>query len=289
LRGYYEQYYESWDCSTQGFEGVRSQDILPLLLERFHFHLFIPYGNVIDPFIDRAFGAHFDPAAEWDRAFIDQVHRRDEDELASGRLKPTHALAIVSNQPSEAPRLHLLPQSCVRLTAGVAPRPNPQPPYEWNSWPHDLQSELDIACRRLADTGQEIRQRTEWALDLSRQLDERTAWALSLEEDLQARTDWGLGLQRDVEDRTKWACSLQTDADHYKALAQELNRKVCALEEQVEERTAWALRLKSERAEQAERAERLESEMHRLLHNPLHLASRLLTGVRNQAFRWLRL
>jgi SAM-dependent methyltransferase len=97
LVGYYEELYENWDCSVEGFEGLRSQDILPLLLDRFHFHLFIAYGNVIDPFIDRAFGYHFDPLAEWDRNFIDQVQERDHQELASGHLKPTHMIAIVSN------------------------------------------------------------------------------------------------------------------------------------------------------------------------------------------------
>jgi hypothetical protein len=54
------------------FEGIRSQDILPLLLEYFHFEVFIPYGNVIDPFIDRTFGPNFDSSREWDRDF----HRR---------------------------------------------------------------------------------------------------------------------------------------------------------------------------------------------------------------------
>ena len=31
--------YENWDCSTEGFEGIRSQDILPLLIETFHLDL----------------------------------------------------------------------------------------------------------------------------------------------------------------------------------------------------------------------------------------------------------
>src|SRR5262249_53272145 len=33
----FEREYENWDCSKVGFEGVRSQDILPLLIRRFHF------------------------------------------------------------------------------------------------------------------------------------------------------------------------------------------------------------------------------------------------------------
>src|SRR5262249_816649 len=60
----YEATFEDWDCSTEGFEGVRAQDILPLLIERFHFEYFIPYGNVIDPFVERSFGHNFDSNVE---------------------------------------------------------------------------------------------------------------------------------------------------------------------------------------------------------------------------------
>ena len=97
---------------------MRSQDILPLLAGRFHFHTFLPFGNVIDPFIDRAFGENFDPEAEWDRAFIDRVHLRDELELHTGRIKPTHMLAVMGIEPIAAPRYPapLSPQLCIRDT-----------------------------------------------------------------------------------------------------------------------------------------------------------------------------
>lgn len=52
--------YPDWDCSVEGFEGIRAQDILPLLLDRFQFRFFYAFGNVIDPFIDRSFGPNFD-------------------------------------------------------------------------------------------------------------------------------------------------------------------------------------------------------------------------------------
>jgi ubiquinone/menaquinone biosynthesis C-methylase UbiE len=289
LLGYYEELYQSWDCSMEGFEGVRSQDILPLLIERFHFHLFAAYGNAIDPFIDRAFGGHFDPAIEWDRSFIDQVHQRDEEELASGRLKPTHMIAVVANEPCAAPRFygHFSPEFCVRLPDTTTPHLNREskPPYEWNSWPHDARTELDIACRRLAETGREIKQRTEWALELSNQLGERTAWALSLEKDVGALNGLRLSIQKDLEDRTAWAFNLQSDAEKYRVWALELRRQVAALEEEIEERTGWALQLKKELAEQTARAKLLEGEFQKLIHHPFHLISRLLTGVRNRAVR----
>ncbi len=116
LLGRHEQMYENWDCSNEGFEGIRAQDILPLLLERFDFYRFIAFGNVIDPFVDRAFGHNFDADAPWDRAFIDRIHAADEDGFAKGTLKPTHMFAVLTL--SEPPRRHysrgLTPESCVR-------------------------------------------------------------------------------------------------------------------------------------------------------------------------------
>jgi SAM-dependent methyltransferase len=97
-----EDTFLDWDCSQQSFEGIRSQDILPLLLNHFHFELFVPYGNVIDPFVDRAFGHHFDASAAWDRAFIDRVHQRDEEAMLAGRIKPVHMEAVLRKDFSES-------------------------------------------------------------------------------------------------------------------------------------------------------------------------------------------
>lgn len=90
----YEEEYINWDCSQEGFEGIRAQDILPLLLERFEFEKFISFGNVIDIFVDRCFGHHFNPNSKWDREFIDRVHAEDEAGFKSGKLTPTHMLAV---------------------------------------------------------------------------------------------------------------------------------------------------------------------------------------------------
>jgi SAM-dependent methyltransferase len=93
-----ENEYVNWDCSSEGFEGIRAQDILPLLLQRFEFRLFIGFANVIDVFVDRAFGHNFDTTQEWDRAFIDRVHAFDEDAIRAGTLTPTHMLAVMGTQ-----------------------------------------------------------------------------------------------------------------------------------------------------------------------------------------------
>ena len=116
-----EDEFLDWDCSVEGFEGVRAQDVLPLLVERFEFTRFLGFANVIDPFIDRGFGPNFDADHPFDRRFIDRVHERDARGLLSGELKPTHAYAVMrrpGSGPRPEPRVfrNLTPEFCVRPT-----------------------------------------------------------------------------------------------------------------------------------------------------------------------------
>ncbi len=119
----HEERHQYWDCSNAGFEGIRAQDILPLLVDRFAFEFFFAYGNVIDPFIDRGFGPNFDADAEWDRDFIDRVHARDEAEMLAGRITPTHMMAVLRNRRwagAHAYRPGLAPERCVRRAPAAA-------------------------------------------------------------------------------------------------------------------------------------------------------------------------
>jgi SAM-dependent methyltransferase len=111
-----EKKFVNWDCSTEGFEGIRSQDILPLLMKHFSFEVFVAFGNIIDPFIDRCFGPNFDPNDEWDRNFIDRVHALDVAEIEAGRIKPTHMMAVLRKKPVENVQVHkhLTPEFCFR-------------------------------------------------------------------------------------------------------------------------------------------------------------------------------
>ena len=111
-----EDQFQDWDCSQYGFEGVRAQDVLPLLRERFGFEEFLAFSNAIDPFIDRSFGPNFDPTLERDRAFIDKVQARDEQEILVGRIKPTHMAAVLRRDKSVATKVwrHLTPEFCTR-------------------------------------------------------------------------------------------------------------------------------------------------------------------------------
>ena len=213
----YEELYENWDCSTESFEGIRSQDILPLLVANFHFQLFVGFGNVIDPFADRAFGHNFDVKKAWDRAFINQVHERDEQEMLAGRIKPTHMVAVVGNDSGARALFHepLGPEFCVRPTHDTEPAPHAQTQkdaYEWRSWPHSPQDELEIACRRLRDAQEQFEKRTAVVKELTKELEERTAWALRLDKQL--------------EERTAWALRLDKERAEQKAVIEELNRQL---------------------------------------------------------------
>ncbi len=291
ITNHYEEEYGDWDCSVEGFEGVRSQDILPLLLEQFHFKFFLPFANIVDPFVDRAFGHNFDADASWDRNFIDRVQRRDDEELASGRLKPTHMLAVVVKDPGIRPFYpgHLSPEFCVRpvdrvvATASPSPAPVMNGSERWPPWPHSLRGELQIACERLAQSGNEVKQRTLWALGLQRQLEERTAWALRLEEENAAALARAAQLDKDLLSRSQWALRLKEQVQY--------------LEIELRERTAWALRLESERDEKASWALELRRELQQKsnhlalleaqIRNPFRLAARLARGLANRVKRLL--
>lgn len=118
----FEERYENWDCSSAGFEGIRAQDILSLLIERFSFEMFLGYGNLIDIFVDRAFGHNFSPENAEDRAWIDRIAQRDDLLIESGTLKPTHIIAVMRPRcggrarPAVLQYKHLSPEFCLRPT-----------------------------------------------------------------------------------------------------------------------------------------------------------------------------
>jgi ubiquinone/menaquinone biosynthesis C-methylase UbiE len=115
--------YPDIDCSTSGFEGIRAQDILPLMLERFHPDVYITFLNVADPFIDRIYGPNFDINKPEDLAFIDAIGRLDDAVMDLGLVTPTHLVASFRTQPVRCryPR-ERSPVRTLRLTDGSGPR-----------------------------------------------------------------------------------------------------------------------------------------------------------------------
>jgi len=273
--GRYEAFFGDADCSTESFEGIRAQEIVPLLTEYFHFRFFLGFGNVIDPFIDRSFGPHFNPANAWDREFIDEVHRRDEEEMAAGRLQPTHMLAILGTQPDAAPALGAFAHPRVHVSGRDVPSvKTPESGYAWGSWPHSAEAELKHACRIIEDSENrnkilerelgsaiaraqqheiEFRERTAWALRLDSQ---QKADALANEAELVKRTLWAHRLEAELSDRTAWALRLDGE---------------------LTERTEWVVRMERELADLTRRTS-LYVGIGRYLRSPFRLARRLLGG-----------
>jgi hypothetical protein len=236
----YEEVYEDWDCSKLGFEGIRAQDVLPLLIENFHFQQFVAFGNVIEPFVDRRFGPNFDASAAWDRAFIDEVHRRDEDEMIRGNIKPTQMLAVLGTTAEKACRIQepFSPAFCVRAPERVVVETAERQegdPYQWSAWPHDVQRELEIACKRLKDLEgcrkeklaslyKELESRTIWALQQDRDIQDLRQRVQALDAEVEERTQWGLRVHKEFEERT--ARALQLDKELQELRADQSNRNL---------------------------------------------------------------
>lgn len=112
-----ENQYINHDCSTEGFEGIRAQDILPLLVNKFNFELFVPFANIVLVFIDRPFGHNYDVKNPKDIDFIDRVHKKDEELIINGTIKPTQMIAVMTKQEIKNTQLvhpKLTPEFCIR-------------------------------------------------------------------------------------------------------------------------------------------------------------------------------
>ena len=304
--GFYEEWYQDRDYSSEGFEGVRAQEILRLLLERFHVRFFFGFANAIDAFVDRGIGPNFNAAAEWDRGFIDAVQARDEAEIAEGRLTPTHMLAAMSVEAGEF-RGNLRPEACLRPPDSEPHEAAaPELAYEVSAWPHAAEQELAVVRSRLAELTaivrehaqrledlrrevnwgaglqQELKDRTAWAMQMERQFEERSAWAKRLEADVAERTAWAQRLEEQLAERTAWALELdglyaesQKELAESAAWGEDLSR-------QLGPRAAWAKQLEAEAQAQTARADALQAEISGYLRNPLRLLGRAAAGIRRR-------
>lgn len=128
--------YVNWDCSITGYEGIRAQDILPLLVEYFHFDTFIAFSNIIDVFVGRPYGPNFSVDAADDLAFIDRVQSLDQEAINGGDIKPTHMLAAMRKEGlgevrccgKITPAFALRPVLCATPSVNKSPPPQ-QPDY----------------------------------------------------------------------------------------------------------------------------------------------------------------
>lgn len=105
-----------WDCSNEGFEGIRAQDIMPLLLQRFGFSHFAAWGGFIDVLVDRGFGHNFDATNPQHVKFIKDVAVANDALLRAGVIKPTQMFAVMTKDRTTTCRVHegLTPQKALR-------------------------------------------------------------------------------------------------------------------------------------------------------------------------------
>lgn len=119
----YEDRYVNHDCSFEGFEGVRAQDILPLITQRFNTSKFVGVGGFIDIFIDRSFGHGFDMSKENDRAFVDVACKINDMMLDADMIKPTTIFGYFTNSAE-----------CTVSYRGRTPARSIRPPSVTPSW-----------------------------------------------------------------------------------------------------------------------------------------------------------
>jgi 2-polyprenyl-3-methyl-5-hydroxy-6-metoxy-1,4-benzoquinol methylase len=114
-----EQEYVNWDCSKKGFEGIRAQDILPLLVKKFSFRSFLGFGNLPDIFIERGFGHNLSVDDPHDTGFIDFMEDLNTLLIDLGYLKPTMIRAAMmrfrSNAPPSRCHRHWTPEFSARV------------------------------------------------------------------------------------------------------------------------------------------------------------------------------
>jgi 2-polyprenyl-3-methyl-5-hydroxy-6-metoxy-1,4-benzoquinol methylase len=114
-----EQEYQNWDCSKVGFEGIRAQDILPLLVKKFSFRSFLGFGNLPDLFIERGFGHNLSVEDSHDTGFIDFLEDLNTLLIDLGYLKPTMIRAAMMRSRSNASPVrcyrHWTPEFCARV------------------------------------------------------------------------------------------------------------------------------------------------------------------------------
>jgi SAM-dependent methyltransferase len=85
--------YTSVDHSTYSHEGVRAQDIVPILLQHFDFETFFAFGGGIMPFVERRLGFNFNPNDDADRNLIDRIHADDAANVAAARYPAAKMIA----------------------------------------------------------------------------------------------------------------------------------------------------------------------------------------------------
>ncbi|CAK6698181.1 hypothetical protein OGCDGJMD_02404 [Cyanobium usitatum str. Tous] len=96
--GAYAEQFPNTDFSHSGFEGIRSQDILPLINERFGYSHFYAFGGIVERFINRSFGQNYLKTSAEDTQFVDCIQHLNDYLIDSGRITPTQMAAYFTKK-----------------------------------------------------------------------------------------------------------------------------------------------------------------------------------------------
>ena len=99
----FHETYLNHDCSNVGFEGVRAEDILPLLTQKFAFSGFVAGGGFMDVLFDRGYGQSIDMEKPGEAALVKFLSETNELLLETGRVKPTMVFAHMHAPGPDAP------------------------------------------------------------------------------------------------------------------------------------------------------------------------------------------
>lgn len=92
------------DFSTEGFEGIRSQDIMPLLVENFHFSHFYSFGGIVERFVNRGFGHSYEMGRSEDVDFCIGLQMLNDFLIDAEMITPTQIIAYLGKQEVAGPR-----------------------------------------------------------------------------------------------------------------------------------------------------------------------------------------
>lgn len=106
--------YVNFDCANGTLEGVRAEDILPIMAKTFSFERFVGYGGLPDIFVDRMYGPNFSVDNPADLAFIDLLEQLNTDLMLAGIVKPTMMFATVRAAEVQGKFDPVSPQDAVR-------------------------------------------------------------------------------------------------------------------------------------------------------------------------------
>jgi len=99
-----DRFYEDWDYTTEGFEGVRAQEVVPLLTPHFDTERCLVWGGLAEWIFGATYAPNFDPEIPAHSAFINEVQYL-EDRLIEARLTTATVLLGVfrPKQPNPPP------------------------------------------------------------------------------------------------------------------------------------------------------------------------------------------